>query len=352
MAFTWLCPIALSRFIWQQTPVKTGKGLNSISCPLFPLINSTPIAPRCTLQSYLHAVILFLSKAFSETERIKPPFYLEGDSLLWGTHKCRYYALSSPYPLYTYSDHMPLNWMNKTEKGPISSFIIERLSEIETIHQYIPGRLNAIPDSCSRFPMLGLKTLKTRGYKNSVEEVLQRLPAKLRDSAVVHFHGGKQNSELRAVLKLWFANVSALTPISSPRIGTPPVSDIAIMTPRCEVAPVILAVYLLSNVPFLLLLPVDLVDTARHPHIFADAPHEDIAARLKRTGKLVILQAQMVWIIGNLPPPDCAPIETFAARLRTPAPVTGFRHPLPGEPGETEDELDRVEGAVSRTLEE
>jgi hypothetical protein len=50
-------------------------------------------------------------------------------------------------------------------------------------------------------------------------------------------------------------------------------------------------------------------------------------------------------------PNDCAPIETFAARLRTPAPVTGFQHPLPGEPGETEDELDLVEGAVPRTLE-
>jgi hypothetical protein len=242
---------------------------------------------------------------------------------------------------------MPLNWMNKTEKGPISSFIIERLSEIETVHQYIPGRLNAIPDSCSRFPMLGLKTLETRGYKNSVEEVLRRLPAKLKGSNVVHFHGGKQTSELRAVLKLWFANVSALTPLSPPRIGTPPDSDIAIMTPRCEVVPVILANYLLSNVPFVLLLPVDLVDAARKPNIFA--PHEEIADRLKRTGKLVILQAQMVWIIGNLP--DCAPIETFAARLRTPAPVTGFQHPLPGGPGETEGELDMVEGAVPRTLE-
>jgi hypothetical protein len=106
------------------------------------------------------------------------------------------------------------------------------------------------------------------------------------------------------------------------------------MTPRCEVAPVILATYLLSNVPFVLLLPVDLVNAARKPNIFADAPHEEIADRLKRTGKLVILQAQVVWIIGNLP--DCTPIETFTARLRTPVPVTGFRHPLPGEPGETD----------------
>ena len=82
--------------------------------------------------------------------------------MLWSTYKCKYYALSSPFPLYTYSDHMPLNWMAKTEKGPISSFIIERLSELHTIHQYIPGKLNSIiPDSCSRFPMLGPKQLET-----------------------------------------------------------------------------------------------------------------------------------------------------------------------------------------------
>jgi hypothetical protein len=55
------------------------------------------------------AIIFFLSKAFNETQRLKPPFYLEGDSLLWATDKSRYYALSSKFPLYTYSDHMPLN---------------------------------------------------------------------------------------------------------------------------------------------------------------------------------------------------------------------------------------------------
>jgi hypothetical protein len=98
----------------------------------------------------------------------------------------------------------------------------------------------------------------------------------------------------------------------------------------------------------MLLLPVDLVDAARWPNIFIDAPHAEIADRLERTGKLVILQAQMVWIIGNLP--SGAPTEVFAARLRTPAPVTGLQHPLPGRPGATKDELDAAQGAVPRTL--
>jgi hypothetical protein len=258
-----------------------------------------------------HAVICFLSKAFSETERLKPPFYLEGDALLWSTFKCKYYALSSPHPLYTYSDHMPLNWITKTEKGPISSFVIECLSEIHTVHQYIPGKLNAIPDSCSRFPMLGPKMLATRGYANSVEEVLKRLPVSLNEASLVHFHGAKQGSELRAVLKLWFHHVGALTQISPPRVGEPPTAEIAILTPRCEVAPVVLAVYLLSSVPFALLLPVDLLDMARRPAIFPESPHYDIARKLAAAGKVVILQAQMAWVIGNLP--ACTPTEVFAA---------------------------------------
>jgi hypothetical protein len=91
--------------------------------------------------------------------------------------------------------------MQKTDKGPISSFIIEQLSEIETIHQYIQGKVNGIPDSCSRFPMLGPKRLAARGFAHCVEEALKRLPTSLKASKVVHFHGGRNNAELRACLK-------------------------------------------------------------------------------------------------------------------------------------------------------
>jgi hypothetical protein len=99
---------------------------------------------------------------------------------------------------------MPLKWMEKTEKGLISSFIVENLSEFEMIHQYIQGKNNTLPDSCSRYPMLGPKRLATRGLANSVAEMLRRLPTRLKDAPLVHFHGGKQNAELREALKDWF----------------------------------------------------------------------------------------------------------------------------------------------------
>ena len=103
------------------------------------------------------------------------------------------------------------------------------------------------------------------------------------------------------------------------------------MTLRCEIAPVILAVNLLSDVPFALLLPVDLLDQRRRPGIFSDARLDEIARRLEIAGKIVLLEAQMVWVIDNLP--GYRPVEIFFNHLRTPAPITGFRRPAPGVQG-------------------
>jgi hypothetical protein len=301
-------------------------------------------------------VIFFLSKAFDETQRLRPPFYLEGDSLLWCSLQSKYYALSSPFPLYTYSDHMPLRWMEKTGKGPISSFIIEHLSEFDTVHQYIQGKNNTLPDSCSRYPMLGPKMLATRGLANSVAEMLRRLPFRLKYAKLVHYHGGKQNAELREALKDWFERVSALQPVAPPTSkGEPAPAELAMLIPRCEVAPVALARYLLSSVPFALLMPVDLLSMASAPNVFPRSPHDEIAARFAKAEKVTILATQMTWVLGNME--DCHPVEIFSNTLRTPAPVTGFGYlAQPDEGGNTrailpDHELDEVEGTVPRTLE-
>ena len=61
----------------------------------------------------------------------------------------------------------------------------------------------------------------------------------------------------------------------------------------------------------------------------------------------------MVWVIGNVP--GCCPVEIFAARLRTPAPLTGFERPGLVHPANDPDVVpnsdEDVEGALPRTLE-
>jgi hypothetical protein len=123
-----------------------GKGGELYQLPSIPIAEQYPYNAK-THAAENHAKIFFLSKAFDETQQLRPPFYLEGDFLLWCTLKTKYYALSSLFPLYTYSDHMPLKWMKKTEKGRISSFIVETLSEFDTVHQYIQGKNN----TCERY---------------------------------------------------------------------------------------------------------------------------------------------------------------------------------------------------------
>jgi len=125
------------------------------------------------------------------------------------------------------------------------------------------------------------------------------------------------------------------------------------MTPRSEIAPVSVAYYLLSSVPFALLIPVDLLPQVRKPNLYPGSPHDQLALRLDKAGKVTILDSQMVWVIGNIP--GCCPVEIFAARLRTRAPLTGFERPGPANPANDPDSaptLDEdVEGTLPRTLE-
>jgi hypothetical protein len=201
--------------------------------------------------------------------------------------------------------------------------------------------------------MLGPRSLAPRGYTHSVEELLQRLPVELKDADTIHFHGGKCNAELRATLKLWFSKVSALQPLSPPRSGMPPPADLAIMTPRSKVAPVAVALYLLSSVPFALMMPIDLLPQIRKPNLYPGSPHEQLALRLEKAGKITISDSQMVWVIGNVL--DCCPVEIFAARLRTPAPLTGFDQPglvePVNDPAVVSPSDEYVEGTLPRTLE-
>jgi hypothetical protein len=114
--------------------------------------------------------------------------------------KSKFYALSSPFPLYTYSDHLPLQWMSTSQKGPVSQFLIEQLSEIDYVCSYIEGRLNSISDAVSRFPLLGPRRLSPRGMEHSIQEMLKRIPVSLRTSKIIHVHAGPHTANARKLV--------------------------------------------------------------------------------------------------------------------------------------------------------
>jgi hypothetical protein len=110
---------------------------------------------------------------------------------LWGMEKARFYALSSPFPLYTCSDHAPLQWISKTDKGAASAFLIERLSDLDVIHQCVAGKFMAVPDSLSCYPMLGPCRLAPRDLMHSLQELLGRMPDEIKSAATTQVYAGE-----------------------------------------------------------------------------------------------------------------------------------------------------------------
>jgi hypothetical protein len=167
---------------------------------------------------------------------------------------------------------MPLQWMRKSEKGPVSQFIVEQLSEIETAHQYNQGELNSIADAASRYPLLGPNRLAPRGLANSVSEALKRFPDRLRNAQNIQVHAGTHTSDLKVMVQSWIATKKGSVQSIAPTRTTAPVpADLAILVPRPEDSPVTLALYLASLIPFAILLPNDLLAESFAARVYPDA---------------------------------------------------------------------------------
>ena len=320
-------------FHLQTDASEDGKGSLLYQLPSSPIADQFPYCKDIHAPD-LMAVIAHFSKAWTDALRLRPPFYLEADALLWSTDQCKFYALSSPFPLYTYSDHLPLAWMGKSEKGPVSQFLVEHLSELDTVHQYIQGHLNSVADAASRYPLLGPKRLAPRGLANSVQEMLSRLPAYLRSAQLVHVHAGTYTSDLKVMLQAWIegnkGNVNAVSPTKR---GPPLPADLAVMIPRPEDSPTSLAYYLGSSIPFAILVPNDLLSMTFSARIYPGADTIRLKTQFHTAGKLQILATQMTWVIGNIP--EYRIVEMFSQSLLTAAPITGdiitttFEDPVP-----------------------
>ncbi len=304
-----------------------GKGGLTYQLPKCPVAEQYPYCKDIHAPDNM-AVIAYYSKAFTGAQRLHPPYYLEADSLLWATNEAKFYALSSPFPLYTYSDHMPLSWMKKSEKGPVSQFLVEQLSELDTVHQYIQGHLNSLTNAASRYPLLGPKRLAPRRLAHSVQEALARLPPALKNAKIVHVHAGTYTSDLKIIVQTWISgNKGDVQAVAPSRKGLPASSDLAVMIPRPEDSPVTLAFYLLSPTPFAVLVPSDLLSESFAAKIFPGADVVDLKNRFKAAGKVQILVTQMTWVIGNVP--QYTAIEMFSQHLQTSAPLTGTPADIP-----------------------
>jgi hypothetical protein len=250
--------------------------------------------------SRLH--IAWWLKCWSEADRKRAPFYyLEADTFLWGLAKSRFYALSSPYPLYAYSDHLPLKWVRKCDKGPVSAFTLEQLSDLSWIHTYIPGPLNTLYDGLSRYPLLGPHVLAPIGITQAVATLLDHLPDSLSDSIKLRVFAPPHTQRVIQQIQAWRRPTNPIDSHSITHRSSPPADiSLVIAVPPPEDAPRIAARLLASPIPFAVLLPAELAPRIADEGHFPDQP--DLAHLYTNGGKIMFLDSDQLWFVGNLPP--------------------------------------------------
>jgi hypothetical protein len=180
-----------------------------------------------------------------------------------------------------------------------------------------------VPDSASRHrhPMLGPRRLAPRGLTHSIEELLHRPPSRLELSTRIQVHAGHESADLQRTVQKWRNSPGSATVVAPLTTKPPPPVDLAILIPRPEATPQVLAQYLLSDTPFAVLMPVDLVSQAWNATLFGkEGPNcKDVRKAFKKTGTLTYLETQLLWVIGNIPEVNYP--EMYASALRTPAPL-------------------------------
>jgi hypothetical protein len=100
-----------------------------------------------------------------------------------------------------------------------------------------------------------------------------------------HVHTGTYTTDLKVIVQAWVSgnkgNVQAVAPAKK---GVPAESDFAILVPRPEDSPVTLALYLLSSIPFAVLVPNDLLSESFANKIFPGADITEIKKRFAVAG--------------------------------------------------------------------
>ncbi len=209
--------------------------------------------------------------------------------------------------------------MRHCEKGPVSAFTIEQLSDIHWVHFYIKGPDNTLFDALSRYPLLGPRVLAPTGLSHAVSTLLDYLPSSLRAATKLRVFAPPHTQRIAQQVQAWRIPTNPIDTHSLTHRSPPdPTTELIITSPRPEDAPRIATRLLSTTIPFALLLPSDLA-----PRI-ADADHFEGQPCLhdlyQHGGKIMFLDSDFLWFIGNVP--DLSDFsQIFAHVLDCPSPL-------------------------------
>ena len=78
----------------------------------------------------------------------KPPDHKHAKAWMNAMELIQPFAAGSPFPVQVFTDHSPLTWIKHTNgKGPVSQFLVDKLSTMDFVMNYIKGPDNIVADA-------------------------------------------------------------------------------------------------------------------------------------------------------------------------------------------------------------
>ena len=256
-----------------------------------------------------HVIKMWSKKWPTEAWHKKPPYHREAKAWMEGMERAIPLALNNRFPIECYTDHSPLTWVKHTSgKGPVSQFIIDKLSVVDYNMHYIKGRDNVVADALSRFPMLGPGSLIRTGLTKALDYLLAALVDTDIDTTKLWFDARKDTTHLVSDLFHWREQTQEQEVHNNKTICTDAVSEssiskrpytFGIWAPPADKITHQCAAAFKKDTAFAMLVPSDIV---RYIPVDAQNNYDhEVAQRLKAAGKISFLDVGLVWIIHKAP---------------------------------------------------
>ena len=151
-----------------------------------------------------HVIKMWSKRWPTEAWQKKPPYHREAKAWMNGMENVIPFAMLNEHPVECYTDHSPLTWVKHTSgKGPVSQFIIDKLSIVDYNMHYIKGKDNIVADALSRFPMLGPGSLMRTGLSRALDTLLAALVNTDIDTTKLWFDARKDTQHVVADIFKW-----------------------------------------------------------------------------------------------------------------------------------------------------
>ncbi len=157
------------------------------------------------------------------------------------------------------------------------------------------------------------------GLSDAVSTLLDYLPDSLKDARIVRVFTPPYTQKVAQQIQAWRhptnpIDVHSFTHLHPPAHNT----ELVLTMPRAEDAPRIAARLLATTIPFAILLPSDL--SPRIPDAGQFPDHPNLRDAYKKAGKIMFLDSDHLWFLGNLPSLDDF-AKIFSSVLDRPSPL-------------------------------